>query len=120
MHKNTTLSNIITNSNTIIDSANAISIAAKDIVYNISASLLHGINSLYTTHDTIAHANSYINETAKDILYNYKHDNGNSRINIYHSLDIIHTANEVISKATNDINLANEAQKKLQAESFSD
>ena len=111
--RNTTFSNVI-------DSANAISIAAKDIVYNISASLLHNMDSLYTIHVTIARGNSYINETVMDILYNYKHDNGNSRINIYHSLDIIPIANEIITEATNDINLANEAHKKLQAESFSD
>ena len=131
--RDTTLNNVIIDANTIIDSANIIidsahniSIIAKDIVYNISASVLHNIESFYAIHDTIAGGNNHMYQKAMDILKNYKYHNGNDVVTVNHSLDIISTAGEVISKAdkmitkaSNDISLANEAHKKFQAESFS-
>ena len=110
--RNTTLNNVI-------DSAHAISGIAKDIVYNTSASVLHHSEALYTIHDTIARGTSHIPKKATDVLLNYKYYNNNHNVNTYHALEIISTADEVITKASNDISLANEAHKKLQAESIS-
>ena len=109
--RNTTLNNVI-------DSAHAISGIAKDIVYNTSASVLHHSEALYTIHDTIARGTSHISKKATDVLLNYKYYNNNHNVNTYHALEIISTADEVITKASNDISLANEAHKKLQAESI--
>ena len=117
--RNTTLNNVI-------DSAHAINGIAKDIVYNTSASVLHHSEALYTIHDTIARGTSHISKKATDVLLNYKHCNDNHNVNTYHALEIISAADEVITKAdkiitkaSNDISLANEAHKKLQAESIS-
>ena len=131
--RNTTLNNvidsahaIIDSAHAIIDSAHAINGIAKDIVYNTSASVLHHSEALYTIHDTIARGTSHISKKATDVLLNYKHCNDNHNVNTYHALEIISAADEVITKAdkiitkaSNDISLANEAHKKLQAESIS-
>ena len=61
---------------------------------------------------------SHISKKATDVLLNYKYYNNNHNVNTYHALEIISTADEVITKASNDISLANEAHKKLQAESI--
>ena len=126
-------SDIITSSNTIIDSAHAIIDSAhaiigiaRDIVYNTSPDILHYNEALYTTHDTISHASANITTNATNILRDYRSYNDNYDYNTDHALEIIFSADEVITKAdkiiakaSNDISLANEAHKKLQAESIS-
>lgn len=115
----TSFNNIIDSAHTIIDSAHTIIGIARDIVYNTSTDILHHSGTFYTTHDTISHASANIITNATNILLDYKHFDDNYDVNTHHALEIISSADEVITKANNHISLANEARRKLQAESLS-
>ena len=136
--------NVITNSNIIIDSALTIIDSARIIINNsfIIVDSAHAItNRTYTTNsivrdidygtsilhhsDTITRSTSHIFRKATDISLNHNYYIDNYDINIHRALEIkssshkiINKANKIIIKANNDISLANEAQKKLQAESL--
>ena len=138
--------NVITNSNIIIDSALTIIDSARIIINNsfIIIDSAHAItNRTYTTNsivrdiaydngasilhhsDTITRSTSRIFRKATDISLNHNYYIDNYDINTHHALEmkssshkIINKANKIIIKANNDISLANEAQKKLQAESL--
>ena len=126
---NNVFNNIITDANTIIDSATAINKSAREIIYNASSNI-HQINkAANVTHDTIAHASTNISTNATKVALNSKyynsHDFSIHEINI-HSVNIcnaneiisaadkmISKASKMISKASNDISLADEARKKF-------
>ena len=119
---NNVFNNIITDANTIIDSAKAINKSAREIIYNASSNI-HQINkAANVTHDTIAHASTNISTNATKVALNSKYYNSHDfsiheinihSVNICNANEIISAADKMISKASNDISLADEARKKF-------
>jgi len=127
---NSFFDSVITNSNTIIDSANSINKSAMEIIYNSCANIYQINEVIEITYDTIRRASNNITRHATKVIRN-SNDYNTHGFSIYgpnvHSINIrnaneimaaadimISEANTMISEANNDINLAKRACKKFE------